>query len=79
MTCLDCTASGSLELVAGGFSMSSDGTDALTDFFENGYLELAATGVRANMSLELSLLPGFSASGNLIAVLPISRIKPISV
>lgn len=59
--------------------MGSGSVEQLVDFFEHGYLELAANGIRANVSLELSLLPDLTAQTDLLAELPISRIKPVSV
>ena len=62
LKCVNCTTAGTIEVTAGSFTadLSSEGdVDAAVDMLESGYLELSANGVHANMSLELSLLPGF--------------------
>ena len=60
LSCVDCTMTGNIALTAGGFSLDSSGVDAVMDFFDEGYLEFDATGISANIDLELAFLPGFS-------------------
>ena len=79
LTCLNCTASGSLQIVAGGFTVNSGTVDEVIDFFDNGYLQLAASGIRANVSLQLGLEPGISGTINLVPPFPITRIRPVTV
>lgn len=59
LSCKNCTMTGNIELIAGGFSINSSSLDALMDFFDDGYLEFDATGISAYMDFELAFLPGF--------------------
>ena len=84
MTCVECSASGHLELVAGGFDVEDNGPfDDFKDaknFLTKGYLKFASKDVRANASLELSLKPGASISTEVITgLLPPVPITPIAV
>lgn len=65
LKCLNCTMSGQVSLVAGGFTIPSDDSiniGALTSFIEDGFLEFDTTNMAGNMSFELDLLPGFTVS-----------------
>ena len=84
LTCAECSASGELELVAGGFDIEGsdviDHIDDVKDFLTKGFLKFAAKDIRAKASLKLSLKPGASLNTDVITgLLPPVPITPIAV
>ncbi|KAK5675099.1 hypothetical protein LTS10_012173 [Elasticomyces elasticus] len=59
LTCTNCTAVGEIELVAAGFTVSSNDLKEVKNFLKEGYLKFAVNGFNAHMTFQLSFLPGF--------------------
>lgn len=60
LSCRNCTLSGNIELVAGGFTINSTEIDEVWDFVHNGYLNFNVRSMAAMMDFELTFLPGFT-------------------
>lgn len=83
ISCVNCTTSGSIELFTGSFTVSgnnatSNGTNDIMHFIEDGFVEIAANNLYAHIELEstwLASLGGATFTINLATI----QLQPISI
>lgn len=60
LSCQNCTLTGNIELVAGGFTTEDTDVGIMADFFTDGFLEFSVKDLTAMMGFELAFFPGFN-------------------